>query len=83
VQTVLHFYFATDSFRSCLVEVVNQGGDADTTGAVAGMLAGATYGLSQIPSAWLQKLDAGVATEIRRQTPMLLAIARGRAAAAN
>jgi ADP-ribosyl-[dinitrogen reductase] hydrolase len=82
VQTVLHFYFATDSFRSCLVEVVNQGGDADTTGTIAGMLAGATYGLSQIPSAWLQKLDAGVATEIRRQTPTLLAIAR-RAGAAN
>jgi ADP-ribosyl-[dinitrogen reductase] hydrolase len=82
-QTVLHFYFATDSFRSCLVAVVNQGGDADTTGAIAGMLAGATYGLSQIPSAWLQGLDAGIAAEIRRQTPMLLAIARGRAGAAN
>jgi ADP-ribosyl-[dinitrogen reductase] hydrolase len=83
VQTVLHFYFATDSFRSCLVGVVNQGGDADTTGAIAGMLAGATYGLSQIPLAWLQGLDAGVAAEIRRQTPTLLAIARGRAGAVN
>jgi len=83
VRTVLHFYFATDSFRSCLVEVVNQGGDADTTGAIAGMLAGATYGLSQIPLAWLQRLDAGVAAEIRRQTPALLAIARGRAGAVN
>jgi len=80
VRTVLHFYFGTDTFRSCLVEVVNQGGDADTTGAIAGMLAGATYGLSQIPQVWLQKLDTKVAAEIRRQVPALLAIARSRAA---
>jgi ADP-ribosyl-[dinitrogen reductase] hydrolase len=80
IRTVLHFYFATDSFRSCLVAVVNQGGDADTTGAIAGMLAGATYGLAQVPRAWLQKLDANVSAEIRAQTPVLLAIARARAA---
>jgi len=75
IQTVLHFYFATDSFGSCLVEVVNQGGDADTTGAIAGMIAGATYGVSDIPPFWLQKLDARVALEIREQVPALLAIA--------
>ena len=80
IRTVLHFYFATDSFRSCLVAVVNQGGDADTTGAIAGMLAGATYGLAQVPRAWLRKLDANVSAEIRAQTPVLLAIARARAA---
>ena len=80
IRTVLHFYFATDSFRSCLVAVVNQGGDADTTGAIAGMLAGATYGLTQVPRAWLRKLDAKVSAEIRAQTPVLLAIARARAA---
>ena len=80
IRTVLHFYFATDSFRSCLVAVVNQGGDADTTGAIAGMLAGATYGLTQVPRAWLRKLDANVSAEIRAQTPVLLAIARARAA---
>jgi ADP-ribosyl-[dinitrogen reductase] hydrolase len=47
------------------------------------MLAGATYGLSQIPLAWLQKLDAGVAAEIRGQTSALLAIARRRAGGVN
>jgi ADP-ribosyl-[dinitrogen reductase] hydrolase len=77
IQTVLHFYFRTDSFRSCLIEVVNQGGDADTTGAIAGMIAGATYGLSSIPPAWLQKLDDKVAGEIRNQVPALLALAEG------
>ncbi|SEH36056.1 ADP-ribosyl-[dinitrogen reductase] hydrolase [Magnetospirillum fulvum] len=74
MQTVLHFYFLTDSFRSCLTEVVNQGGDADTTGAIAGMLAGATYGVRDIPTAWLGKLDKTVAEEIRAQVPGLLAL---------
>ena len=75
MQTVLHFYFLTDSFRNCLIEVVNQGGDADTTGAIAGMLAGATYGVKEIPAAWLGKLDKSVVEEIRTQVPALLAIA--------
>jgi len=74
VQTVLHYYFITDSFRDCVIQTVNQGGDADTTGALAGMLAGATYGVDEIPAAWLSKLDRNVADEIRRQTPELLAI---------
>ncbi|HEY0283664.1 MAG TPA: ADP-ribosyl-[dinitrogen reductase] hydrolase [Rhizomicrobium sp.] len=77
IQTVLHFYYRTDSFQTCLVEVVNQGGDADTTGAIAGMIAGATYGLAAIPDAWLRKLDAKVAAEIRQQVPALLTLARG------
>jgi ADP-ribosyl-[dinitrogen reductase] hydrolase len=77
IQTVLHFYFCTDNFRSYLVEVVNQGGDADTTGAIAGMLAGATYGAAAIPDSWLRKLDLKVVAEIRAQVPALLALADG------
>lgn len=75
VQTVLHFYFLTDSFRTCVTQVVNQGGDADTTGALAGMLAGATYGVEDIPTAWLKKLDKAVVSEIHDQTDRLLAFA--------
>jgi ADP-ribosyl-[dinitrogen reductase] hydrolase len=75
VQTVLHFYFITDSFRNCVIETVNQGGDADTTGAIAGMLAGATYGVQEIPSAWLGKLDKKAAEEIRSLVPQLLKVA--------
>ncbi|WP_029009127.1 ADP-ribosyl-[dinitrogen reductase] hydrolase [Azospirillum halopraeferens] len=73
VQTVLHHYFRTDGVESCVVETVNQGGDADTTGALAGMLAGATYGVEAIPSRWLKKLDAAVQQEIRAQVDALLA----------
>lgn len=76
VQTVLHYFFRTDSFRSCLIEVVNQGGDADTTGALAGMLAGATYGIEDIPDAWREKLEEPARIEIERQVPALLQIAQ-------
>jgi ADP-ribosyl-[dinitrogen reductase] hydrolase len=74
IQTVLHFYFSTDSFADCLIQTVNQGGDADTTGALAAMLAGATYGLAAIPDAWLGRLDRRVSAEIREQVPRLLAV---------
>ncbi len=73
VQTVFHHYFQTDSVENCVVETVNQGGDADTTGAIAGMLAGATYGVEDIPSRWLRKLDSKVYDEICQQTDALLA----------
>jgi ADP-ribosyl-[dinitrogen reductase] hydrolase len=74
MQTVLHFYFDTESFADCVIQTVNQGGDADTTGALAGMLAGATYGLATIPAGWLAKLDRQVASGIRWQVPRLLAV---------
>ncbi|OAI19840.1 ADP-ribosyl-[dinitrogen reductase] hydrolase [Methylomonas koyamae] len=72
LQTVLHHFFNNDSFESCLVATVNQGGDADTTGALAGMLAGAKYGVDGIPRRWLQRLDPAVAAQIRSQTDALL-----------
>lgn len=74
MQTVMHHYFRTDSFSRCLIDVVNQGGDADTTGAIVGMLAGATYGVRDIPNGWLQKLDPVVKAEIEAQVPKLLAL---------
>jgi len=76
VQTVLHYFFSTDSFESCLIATVNQGGDADTTGALAGMLAGARYGVEQIPDRWLKQLDPAVAVNIRRQTTELIQLAQ-------
>ncbi|WP_237154871.1 ADP-ribosyl-[dinitrogen reductase] hydrolase [Oryzibacter oryziterrae] len=75
LQTAFHGLFTTDSFEACLIRTVNQGGDADTTGAIAGMLAGATYGLQAIPQRWLKMLDHAVASEIPRLVPQLLAIA--------
>lgn len=72
MQTVLHHFFNTDSFESLVVATVNCGEDADTTGAIAGMLGGAMYGASAIPKRWLDKLDSQIVTEIQRQTENLL-----------
>ena len=76
LQTVLHYFFNTDSFESCLIATVNHGDDADTTGALAGMLAGARYGLQAIPPRWLDALDRQVVEQIQAQTRDLLNIAR-------
>jgi ADP-ribosylglycohydrolase len=49
------FYHATD-FRDGCLKAANLGDDADTTAAVYGQIAGAYFGASGIPSAWLHKL---------------------------
>ena len=46
----------TDTYRDGLVAAVNMGHDADTSGAIYGQLAGAIYGASAIPAAWLDRL---------------------------
>ncbi len=72
LQTVFNYIFTTSSYEECLTGVVNQGGDADTTGAIAGMIAGALYGQEQLPRVWLKKLDRNVKEEIEVLVPQLL-----------
>jgi len=78
VQTVFDGFFHTAGFEECLVRVVNRGGDADTTGALAGQLAGALYGVQAIPHSWLKRLDSMVQGSIQAQTKGLLALAQDR-----
>jgi ADP-ribosyl-[dinitrogen reductase] hydrolase len=73
MQAVLQAVLGTDSFEDCLVDVVNRGGDADTTGAICGMLAGARHGLDAIPRRWLKALDPGVRAACEQQALALLA----------
>lgn len=74
LQTVFHYLFTTGSFEECLIGVVNQGGDADTTGAIAGMIAGAFYGQDQIPERWRKKLKREVREEVEAQAVKLVKI---------
>ena len=76
LQAVFQSFFATESFEDCLIDVVNRGGDADTTGAIAGMLAGAYYGLESIPKRWLKAIDEDIATQCPAQARALLALPR-------
>jgi len=43
-------------FEDAVVHAVNKGYDADTVGAVTGMMAGAMYGYKSIPKRWLKAL---------------------------
>jgi ADP-ribosyl-[dinitrogen reductase] hydrolase len=72
LQTVFHSFFRTRGFESCLVETVNQGDDADTTGAIAGMLAGAYYGMEDIPKRWLKKMDGKMLDELTKLAEQLV-----------
>jgi ADP-ribosyl-[dinitrogen reductase] hydrolase len=65
LQTVLHYFLSTNSFEECLVAIVNQGGDADTTGAIAGAIAGAFYGPAQLPDLWVRRLAPSLVSEIQ------------------
>jgi len=72
MQAVLQSLLETDSVESCLVDVINRGGDADTTGAIAGMLAGALYGPESLPPRWLKALDPAVRKACRAQARALV-----------
>ncbi len=72
LRAVFSALFDTDNFEDCLVDVVNRGGDADTTGAIAGMIAGALYGLDAVPERWLKKLAGDTERLCREQASALL-----------
>ncbi|MDD5030517.1 MAG: ADP-ribosyl-[dinitrogen reductase] hydrolase [Rhodoferax sp.] len=75
VQTVLHYLMLHEDFEAALIATVNQGDDADTTGALVGMLAGARCGAAQLPQRWLQRLKPEMVLAITDQTSGLLALA--------
>lgn len=57
IPACLYLLLTTDSLEEALVEVVNLGGDTDTAGAILGALAGACYGVGDIPRRWLDGLQ--------------------------
>lgn len=52
LESALWATHTTRSFEEALVQAVNLGNDADTTGCVTGAIAGALYGYEAIPSRW-------------------------------
>ncbi len=51
---------AADVFEDAVFSIVNEGGQADTTGSLAGAIAGARFGASGIPQALIDHLDARI-----------------------
>jgi ADP-ribosyl-[dinitrogen reductase] hydrolase len=84
VLTALAIVDFAESFELALVTAVNLGGDADTIGAMVGALAGARYGLTAIPTRWLddlratgtlmERIDQVVAREVGDPMPELVAL---------
>lgn len=60
IRAVFQGLDVNDSFESVLVDIVNRGGDADTTGAIAGTIMGALVGEDGLPQPWLKALNPTV-----------------------
>ncbi len=46
-----------DSFRACILEAANSGGDTDSKACIAGAIAGARLGKDAIPSGWIEAIE--------------------------
>lgn len=60
LEAALWCFWTTNSFEAAILMATNLGDDADTTAAIAGQIAGAYYGESGIPAAWLARLTMRV-----------------------
>lgn len=76
LKAVFQAVLEKESFEDTIIDVVNRGGDADTTGAIAGMIAGALYGRHAIPRRWLRRLDKDVRQACEKQARALLKLGR-------
>lgn len=55
-RTALYGFFNTNSFKECIMFITDLGLDTDTNACIAGMLAGAYYGIDGIPDDWKRDL---------------------------
>lgn len=58
LEAAIWSLLTTDNYKDCVLNAVNLGSDTDTVGAVAGSLAGALYGIENIPNNWINELKA-------------------------
>ncbi len=72
MRVVLQAIDLCDSYETALIDVVNRGGDADTTGAIAGTIMGALHGEQALPTRWLRELDAAAYRRCTEQADALI-----------
>ena len=77
LEAALWCFHHTDSFAAAILQAANLGDDADTTAAIVGQLAGAYYGVRDIPENWLERLHE--AEEITATADRLLEASRSAA----
>jgi hypothetical protein len=88
MEAALWAFYHTNSFEEGALKAVNLGDDADTVGAVYGMLAGVYYGVNAIPTEWREKcsfqgLVQTIADEIFIQSQQLTATGEKKSAPLN
>ncbi len=62
-----------NTFEEGVLDIVNRGGDADSSGSVGGSMLGARFGLKNIPAEWVEKLiaaDCTTATGTQAKNPI-------------
>ena len=57
VAIALYAALKAETFEEAVILAVNHSGDSDSTGAIAGNIAGALYGIEAIPVRWLKQLE--------------------------
>lgn len=57
LEAALWAFYRSSDFKEGCLRAVNLGNDADTTGAIYGQIAGACYGVSDIPASWRECLS--------------------------
>jgi ADP-ribosyl-[dinitrogen reductase] hydrolase len=72
LQTGLYHALTADDAETAVVNAVNEGGDTDTIGAVAGAVAGARFGASALPDRWRESIDE--ASRLRKLGYMLFSL---------
>jgi len=70
----LHAVYHNQSFEGTIAHCINLLGDADSTGAVAGQIAGALYGYSRIPQRWRSDLERWDDLEVPLRGALLAAL---------
>jgi ADP-ribosylglycohydrolase len=88
MEAALWAFYHTNSFEEGALKAINLGDDADTVGAVYGMLGGAYYGVNAIPIEWREKcsfqgLVQTIADEILIQSQQLTVATEKKAAPSN
>ncbi|BAP62753.1 ADP-ribosylglycohydrolase family protein [Methanococcus maripaludis] len=57
VPSAIATFLRTDTFKDGMISCVNAGGDTDSMGSMYGAIAGAYYGVSNIPEIWIAGLQ--------------------------
>jgi len=72
LQAGLYYGLTAESAETAIVQAVNSGGDTDTVGAIAGAVAGARFGSTDIPDRWTEEIEE--AGRLKRLAQRLLTI---------